>query len=449
MNFFRILSVIHSLDAYFVKPNHGDPFRCPNIPLWRAVFDNVNQAYSQLRQGRFLDARRLLTTTSNMAVADLDAAFDCSIGVSSIYRALANAYSRDYFLESESPTRLRRANQIALRMMHVAMNWLTHAFVKKGINDGKWVDESSWPITIQEVNDEETTIQTTISRLGAHGNLPTWADCPKNYRNPSLRIAIVTMCDYPTENPLPVYSISNKFLYANKWGYKVVVANRTSDPTRPPAWGKIGLLQAHILSDDFDWLLWFDCDTFFMNFNVTLDYILWKYGSVDVGGERILDPNFNMLIQEDHAMLNTGVFFIKTGRWAKQLLANVYGPQTSSWVDHPWWENAAFSHEFLHGLATRMIQEDLDNFEGTDDMRGIYPEGVRVTPQYEFNSYHPITSRVIMHDNYEHPKFVLAFSGVSSGSSPFVVKVLYGNYYRLMCEINNITDQCLAVRELT
>jgi hypothetical protein len=74
-------------------------------------------------------------------------------------------------------------------------------------------------------------------------------------------------------------------------------------------------------------------------------------------------------------------------------------------------------------------------------MDGIYPTGIIAIPQIEINSYHPITSRVFMHDNYEIGKFVLAFSGVKSGSSPAVVKVLYGNYFRLMCELNNVKDE--------
>ena len=86
-------------------------------------------------------------------------------------------------------------------MMHVSMNWLTHAFVKKGINEGRWVDESSWPMTIQEVNDEETAIQREIGKGGPQGSRPAWDDCPTDFRDHSLRIGIVTMCDYPTTNP--------------------------------------------------------------------------------------------------------------------------------------------------------------------------------------------------------------------------------------------------------
>eukprot|EP00434_Breviolum_minutum_P023036 symbB.v1.2.020324.t1/scaffold1699.1/size108456/9 len=52
-------------------------------------------------------------------------------------------------------------------------------------------------------------------------------------------------------------------------------------------------------------------------------------------------------------------------------------------------------------------------------MWGVYPNQVRLAPQSHFNSYHPITSR-FQHDTWEEGKFVIAFNGVLSASSPTV-----------------------------
>ena len=452
-----LLSIIPHLIGvsvgYFNRADYGDPFRCPHEPIWVETHSNVTAGFDMIRRGLFKQARSLLAETSVRATADLSGAFNCSIGISALYRALAYAYAADHAIESANPHGFLRANHIGLRMMHVAMNWLTHAFVKKGINEGRWIDESSWPITIQEINDEETAIQRTISRLGHEGHSPAWDDCPMSYRDPSLRIGIVTMCDYPPDNPLPKYSRSNKVMYAERWGYTIIEQNKRSDESRPHAWGKMSLLQRYALSDEFDWLLWFDCDTYFMNFNITLDYVLFKYGGIEGVDEtgttiRYLPPDLRMLIQEDHAMLNTGVFFLKPGQWAADLLKRVYGQPDSPWIDHPWWENAAFSNEFLGTLATRAANFDFGNDDSSDVMDGIYPSGIKVVPQRVCNSYHPITSRVIMHDNWEPAKFVLAFSGCTSGSSPSVVKALYANYYRLMCQLNDVQDQCITIDEL-
>ena len=403
-----------SVFGYFVKRDHGDPFRCPKN--WIQTFNEVQKGYSLVKNGNRKEAQILLAETARLAFLDLPKAFECSIGISALFRILAHAHVV--------------RPQVALRMMHVSMNWLTHAFVKKGLNEGRWVDESSWPITIQEINDEETYIQ---QQIGAQGDTPVWPDCPLDYKDPNLRIGIVTMCDYPADNPLPALSMSNKYIYANRHGYTVIEERERTDKSRPHAWAKITLMEKHINRTDLDWLLWFDCDTYFMNLNITLDHVLHKFG----GGEK-MDSEFFMLIQEDHAMLNTGVFFMKTGQQSAQLLNKVYGEKDSPWIDHPWWENAAFSHLFLGDLPSRVR-------EGDEGMKGIYPLGVRVAPQELFNSYHPVTSRIFMHDTWEEGKFVLAFSGCVSGSSPTVTQMLYVNYYRIMCEINNVKNECIDV----
>merc|ERR1712112_23971 len=151
-----------------------------------------------------------------------------------------------------------------------------------------------------------------------------------------------------------------------------------------------------------------------------------------------------MLIQEDNAMLNTGVFFMKSTEWSLKLLQDCYGQSDSVWVEHPWWENASFGWLFLNELPERY--RDPDGWRDyTDDMENIYPSQVRVAAQHVFNSYHPITSR-FLHDTWEPGKFVLAFSGVLSASSPTVIEMLYGNYYRLACELNQV-ENCLDLKE--
>merc|ERR1719473_1000312 len=104
------------------------------------------------------------------------------------------------------------------------------------------------------------------------------------------------------------------------------------------------------------------------------------------------------------------------------------------------------SWEFLGGNAAKFVDEDHSAAVAAhDDLYGVYPEHVVVTPQVEFNSYHPITSRLFQHDTWEPGKFVLSFSGCAAGSSPTVMSILYANYYRTFCDINNMQDVCLPV----
>jgi len=214
-----------------------------------------------------------------------------------------------------------------------------------------------------------------------------------------------------------------------------------------------------------DWWLWFDCDTYFMNMTVTLDSLLFRYAAVESWEankvlEAGLDPTIHMLVAEDNAMLNTGAFFLRSSEWSKELLRNAWGPDQSSWTDHPWWENAAILWNLLKVNSEKFRGEDhVKVFEGMrsenpqegsddpDELEGIYPTEVRLAPQGEFNSYHPATSH-FMHDTWETGKFVLSFNGVLSNTSPSVIGVLYSNYYALSCELNNLGNQCVTVEDL-
>ncbi|CAK0810614.1 unnamed protein product, partial [Prorocentrum cordatum] len=184
----------------------------------------------------------------------------------------------------------------------------------------------------------------------------------------------------------------------------------------------------------------------FMNMSVTLDSVLYKYARAeppaDVGarGSKAsgLDPGIHMLVAEDHAMLNTGAFFLRSSGWSQDFLEKVWGSADSPWIDHPWWENAAIIWNFLRENSQKFQSEDPVSAspaeQEADDMDGIYPPEVRLSPQREFNSYHPATAQGL-HDTWEPGKFAIAFNGVLSNTSPEVIRVLYGNYPCLLQRI--------------
>jgi hypothetical protein len=428
---------------------HTAQSHCPTAPKWTNLYRRVVTAHELLQNQKHLEARKVIENDSLHIFDDLHDAFTCSIGVASLFRTLSLTLMHQAESESTLVYQYRWLNHRALRLMHIAMNWLTYAFVVNGRNDGRWVDESTWPITIHAINEEETLLKRNLDKTGGSSSVPTLQEVPLTFRDPKLRIAIVSVCDYPPGNPLPSLSKSNRELYAQRHGYTLFEARERFDRNRPHAWAKVTIMIEASLLPDVDWLLWFDCDTYFMNLNVTLDYVLYKYGSVIThSGARALHEDFRMLIQEDHAMLNTGVFFMKTGKWARQLLQEVYGTDDSPWIHHPFWEQAAMHHIFLGRLPARIVEAKNSKIWTDDEMDQIYPDGVLVAPQWEINSYHPITSRLTMHDNWEPGKFVMAFSGCKSGSSQAVVNMLYKAYYDLMCRINFVENQCISMDEL-
>lgn len=421
----------------------------PNDEMWPGLLAEINRGAAAFKSGNFPEAKTILANAAEVVTQDLPRAFQCSLGISALYRALAFAYCTSPQLEGAA---MRRANQIGLRFLHLAMNWLTHTFVTTN-HDQPLIDGSAWPIGIQDINDDLTAVANSIKSTGPIGHRPTAAGStvPHDYRRPDLRIAIVSLCAYPPGNPLPKYAASNQGLYAERHGYTLLMETEMVDSNRPPAWGKIKLMQSAVKSGLWDWVVWADCDTYFMNMTVTLESVIFTYAGQhsEGGADLALDPEVQMVVSEDSAMLNTGIFFVRPGEYVVGLLDRVWGGDNSPWINHPWWENAAFGWEFLKHIPKEFASEDLVEWAKTneDDLLGVYPSQVRVAPQSHFNSYHPITSR-FLHDTWEEGKFVIAFNGVRSASSDAVVQVLYGTYYHTACQLNNIESQCLPASGL-
>ena len=50
------------------------------------------------------------------------------------------------------------------------------------------------------------------------------------------------------------------------------------DKDRPHAWGKIKVVEQQLSQPDGpEWVMWFDCDTYFMNMTVTIESVLYRY----------------------------------------------------------------------------------------------------------------------------------------------------------------------------
>jgi len=86
-------------------------------------------------------------------------------------------------------------------------------------------------------------------------------------------IAIVSLCAYPKgSGNLTELSTRNLKAYCEHHGYDCFIATASLDSSRPTAWSKV-LLVTHFLPQ-YEWIMWKDCDTFFMNRNTTVEDIL-------------------------------------------------------------------------------------------------------------------------------------------------------------------------------
>ena len=295
----------------FTPPGPGEiDLFCPSNytdGLWDKLFTMTMQGSDLFNEGKIDEAKVVLSSAIKEGTADITRAMkECSIGIASLYRTLAFCYCASK--PDETPYGQRRGYQLGLRALHVAMDWTTWGFVKSG-NSLEFVDYSSWPLTIQGINMELTTVQNLITQYGPHGHVPTLPDIPRNYRHPGLKIGIVTLCAYPSDHVLPNYSISNHDIYAryipktfsvlqhhltfsifkivrrskfikdrfqfkhlfhknSRWGYTTINGRDRLSP-RPHAWGKIILMQQEMEKAEHDWLVWVDCDSYFMDLSTS------------------------------------------------------------------------------------------------------------------------------------------------------------------------------------
>ena len=89
-------------------------------------------------------------------------------------------------------------------------------------------------------------------------------------------------------------SVKNKRAYADRHGYKLVLAGgETIDPHRPPAWSKIKALSQYL--PFFDYMIYMDVDTLVMNMEVTLEGLLAGSSGKDVVISEVSDKDARSL----------------------------------------------------------------------------------------------------------------------------------------------------------
>jgi len=119
-----------------------------------------------------------------------------------------------------------------------------------------------------------------------------------SFRDPALRIAVVSICAYPPDHPIALTKVTpdNRDAYTRRHDYAMRLH------LEPPVLGAHGLgiqhaklatVLAYMQSGEFDWIVWLDCDSIVMNMNRTLDSIIYQYAqqvkeeNEDDGGEGI------------------------------------------------------------------------------------------------------------------------------------------------------------------
>eukprot|EP00820_Chromera_velia_P009665 Cvel_21336.t1-p1 / transcript=Cvel_21336.t1 / gene=Cvel_21336 / organism=Chromera_velia_CCMP2878 / gene_product=Probable alpha-1,6-mannosyltransferase MNN10, putative / transcript_product=Probable alpha-1,6-mannosyltransferase MNN10, putative / location=Cvel_scaffold1990:31861-35618(+) / protein_length=432 / sequence_SO=supercontig / SO=protein_coding / is_pseudo=false len=364
--------------------------------FWKQAYVRLKKSINLMENRETLpEAKIALGSLATDATLNLKEAMKCAVGVAAIYRVLTHAYC-GHFTSTDDELGKYRANNLCLRQYHLAMNFLTEAFVKGG-NRADWIDASLWPITLQELITEGQVLVQSVgsafrleepepdksTKIGV-GHPPAIRDIPKDARAMEMKrgmseegdgkgererrerptkIEIVSLCAYPEGHLLPKFSIPNKEVYAALHGYGLSVGTKRLDASRPHAWGKIQMMKDRLRNGNSDWYLWVDCDSYIMDLERTLDSLILKYAGrlVKEGGSLVrveTDPSVDLLLTEDSSMLNTGLFFMRPTERNLKFLDRVWGDSDSPFITHPWWENAAMAWDLLGHVGEDFALED-------------------------------------------------------------------------------------------
>lgn len=272
-------------------------------------------------------------------------------------------------------------------------------------------------------------------------------------------IAIVSMCAYnDSATSLKRLSLENLNAYCTRHRYACFVHVHVADPRRPPAWSKL-LLMAEVLPQ-YDWILWRDCDSFFMNSSVSIQDVIastmYARSVIATAAANVMQAHrsaaerptvttsLDMIISEDALMLNSGVWLLRNCPWSVRFLLRVYGVDDAAAdavmvasASHPAAEaaqhavramlaaplpyalNTAWEQGSIFAqLAQTRVHTTANSSD--DDITSVYADvaHTQFVPQAWINAYPPeLAAKLLDHHNlplhaqFEHGDWIISFSG--------------------------------------
>ena len=243
-------------------------------------------------------------------------------------------------------------------------------------------------------------------------------------------IAIVSICAYGDDQPIKQLSRENHRAYAELHGYTLYhfetsedfqdnhVANMSTRDKNPFFWKVIAVrnvLESH------KWVLWMDCDAFFMEPSMTIDSILETYAEPheSSGPEEI---SKDLLITVDTTGLNNGVWLMRHSSWSIDFLSRWWNSDIlqGAGTTHNCSDQSTMLYELLYVNTMRDLASE--NGEGWD--RGeasIWPTEVAVVPQEYLQSFHKETAEAVLSREFQDGDFIKHHPGC--------------HYYKKPCQI--------------
>lgn len=263
-------------------------------------------------------------------------------------------------------------------------------------------------------------------------------DTPWSFRTPGMRVAIVTICAYAEDEVVRVLSTQNHQLYAQVHGYSlhlftsadqiaphVEAGMNVKDGVHKPFFWKVNAVRNVFDGPEkYDWVLWADCDAFFMEPERTIDSIIHMYtsnvtiptvsrpasakSSTRSEEELLRDlypadpPPVSLILAVDSTGINNGVWMLRNDAWARQFLDRWWHSDILSGPgkEHNCSDQSTMQHQLLHE-STMRLDSAWDAAEGP-----IWPREVRVAAQEDMQSFHQATAMTVASREWQEGDFI-------------------------------------------
>ena len=129
-------------------------------------------------------------------------------------------------------------------------------------------------------------------------------------------------------------------MYADRHGYDLAVRQDLTDPDRAPSWNKLPFFLE--LFEDYDLVVWVDADAAIVD------------PRFDIADELAPDDLMGVVAHEydDQVIPNCGVWVLRDDEDVRRFVRTLW--HKTEFLDHRWWENAAFLDELGYSVDPRV-----------------------------------------------------------------------------------------------
>lgn len=333
-----------------MRKSAGGKFVCrTDLPEWYGLWINTDPIESSREN-----------PIHEIILSNFTKVFECNVGVIAGYVRLGRAAIAENNLDS------------SYRYYQMAMIFIYTLRSKQRIPVHQ---EVLWNISTREILENIQRLKSTVKLV------PSIQTVTETY-DTKMRIGLVSICAYPPNHELVLAAITpkNRKNYASLHGYHDItylehpMGNSSNVCIQH---SKLWLMRQLLLSGNYDWLMWLDCDSIIVNMNKSIESIIHLFATSMTG----------LLITEELLGLSSANWIIRNCEWSKKFLNDAF--------------DIAQNQIPLFGDQDAMISLAIG--------RGNLDPRITIVPQNEFNAYDALNAYFMGSPGYKPGDLLVTF----------------------------------------